>query len=119
MMTGFTPISPRKASRRLSIADLEDTRNRHREERSDAAIQEPLSARRSPGLLPPGSQSPGVAMTAGSLIIILDVGEPLVAGRGSFERFLLAGTPGDELLNSASELEVLVGDPLGGVGLQL
>jgi hypothetical protein len=39
MMTGFTPTDLKKASRRSSIADLEDTWNRHCEERSDEAIQ--------------------------------------------------------------------------------
>jgi hypothetical protein len=37
--------------------------NRHREQRSDAAIQGTVGRPTTPGLLPPGSQSPGVAMT--------------------------------------------------------
>src|SRR5579872_6560961 len=88
MMTGFTPINLRKASRRS-----------------------PITARQSTIRAP--------AARAGSLVVVFDIGEPLVAGRGPFERSLLIGTPGDELLDLSGELEVLVGDPLGGVGLQL
>src|SRR5271156_5686094 len=59
-------------------------------------------------------------MTTGSLVVVLDIGEPLIAGRGPFERAaLLAGTPRDEVLDLASQLEILVGDPLGAMVLQL
>ena len=77
MMTGFAPISFRKASRRSAMARAQD-----------------------------------------HLLVIFDVGEPLVAGRRPFERAALLGrAPGDEVLDLAREFEVLVGDPLGAVVL--
>src|ERR1700733_4682198 len=58
-------------------------------------------------------------MTAGSLVVILDIGESLIAARRPLKRAaLFARAPRDEVLDLASEFEVLVGDPLGAVVLQ-
>src|SRR5271163_706116 len=58
-------------------------------------------------------------MTTGSLVVVLDIGEPLIAARRPFERAaLLAGPPRDEVLDLARQFEVLVGDPLGAMVLQ-
>src|ERR1700684_3440159 len=59
-------------------------------------------------------------MTTGSLVVVPDIGESLISRRRPFERAaLLAGTPRDEVLDLARKFEVLVGDPLGAMVLQL
>src|ERR1700733_15293309 len=58
-------------------------------------------------------------MTAGSLVVILDIGESLIAARRPLKRAaLFAGAPRDEVLDLASQFEVLVGDSLRAVVLQ-
>src|ERR1700733_3383836 len=58
-------------------------------------------------------------MTAGSLVVILDIGESLIAARRPLKRAaLFARAPRDEVLDLASEFEVLVGDSLRAVVLQ-
>src|SRR3984885_6277212 len=54
-----------------------------------------------------------------SLVIVLDIGEPLIAGWRPLERAALpAGTPRDEVFNLARKFEVLVGNSFRAVVLQ-
>src|SRR3984885_1464727 len=54
-----------------------------------------------------------------SLVIVLDIGEALIARRRPFERAaLLAGTPRDEIFDLARKFEVLVGNSFRAVVLQ-
>src|ERR1700735_2600034 len=54
-----------------------------------------------------------------SPVVVFNIGEPLIAGRRPFERAaLFARAPRDEVLDFASQLEVLIGDALGAMVLQ-
>src|SRR5436190_251225 len=66
-----------------------------------------------------GARTPAIgsdpAATGSGRLVVLDVGEALVVVGRPFERAALAGSPVDDLLDLAGELEILVGDPLGGM----
>src|SRR5258707_145066 len=70
----------------------------------------PARATEAIGPRSPGPRSPG--------LVVFDIGEALILARRAFERAVRAGSPEHHLLDLPRELEILVGDALGGMVLE-